>query len=139
MAERDIIKQWITLADMDLNTADFLAKNMFPPPLEIICFHCQQAAEKYLKGFLEFHDETPPRIHDIIELQKKCENYDPDFIKLEEFSKALTNFGVQPRYDLGMDIQKSDMLLSLKYAQSIKTFVQLMIPEFFQDHDQPCP
>jgi len=38
---------------MDLNTAEYL-KNMKPLPIEIICYHCQQSAEKYLKGYLVF-------------------------------------------------------------------------------------
>jgi len=36
---------------MDLGTAEYL-QNMSPLPLEIICYHCQQSAEKYLKGYL---------------------------------------------------------------------------------------
>jgi len=43
------LQQWKEIADSDLNLADFSAKNMWPVPFAIICFHCQQAAEKYLK------------------------------------------------------------------------------------------
>jgi HEPN domain-containing protein len=42
-------QEWQRLAAMDLNTAEYL-QNMSPLPLEIICYHCQQSAEKYLKG-----------------------------------------------------------------------------------------
>ena len=28
-----------------------------PLPLDTVCFHCQQAVEKYLKGFLAYHKE----------------------------------------------------------------------------------
>jgi hypothetical protein len=34
---------------------------MYPVPIEIVCFHCQQAAEKYFKSFLAYHDQEPPQ------------------------------------------------------------------------------
>ena len=43
------IQQWLEIADNDLAIADFSAKNMWPIPYAIICFHCQQSVEKYLK------------------------------------------------------------------------------------------
>jgi len=43
------LQQWIEIANSDLATAQYLAKNMWPVSYEIVCFHCQQAAEKYLK------------------------------------------------------------------------------------------
>ena len=45
------IKVWLEIASKDYNTALFL-RNMKPIPLEIICFHCQQSAEKDLKAYL---------------------------------------------------------------------------------------
>ena len=44
-------KEWLDLASMDFQCAEFLIQ-MCPMPLEIICYHCEQAAEKMLKGFL---------------------------------------------------------------------------------------
>ena len=38
--------EWIRIAEMDLSSAHHLYKNLQPKPLEIICFHTQQAAEK---------------------------------------------------------------------------------------------
>jgi HEPN domain-containing protein len=34
------------------------------------CFHCQQSAEKFLKGLLEDLGQTVPKTHDLIALQK---------------------------------------------------------------------
>ena len=48
-----IIDEWLRFANMDLDAAKFSFKTMHPAPLEIICFHCQQAAEKFLKSI--FH------------------------------------------------------------------------------------
>lgn len=44
-------QEWFDLAVMDMRSAEYLT-NMKPVPIEIICYHCQQSAEKYLKGYL---------------------------------------------------------------------------------------
>ena len=46
-------QEWQRIAAMDLSTAEYLL-GMSPLPIEIICYHCQQSAEKYLKGYLVF-------------------------------------------------------------------------------------
>ena len=51
MNYRDLSKEWLDYATKDLASARFLLK-MKPQPREIICFHCQQAAEKALKAYL---------------------------------------------------------------------------------------
>jgi HEPN domain-containing protein len=56
MSEKiDIVKQWIEKADHDLGTAQ-VTYLYLPKYRDTIAFHCQQAAEKYLKGFLLFLD-----------------------------------------------------------------------------------
>ena len=44
-------KEWLEFAAMDLDSAQFLL-GMRPVPVEIICYHCEQAAEKLLKAVL---------------------------------------------------------------------------------------
>ncbi|QNO15339.1 HEPN domain-containing protein [Alkalicella caledoniensis] len=39
-------KEWLRLAKMDLMSAEYLLKKN-PVPIEVICYHCQQSAEKY--------------------------------------------------------------------------------------------
>lgn len=42
--DKELVDEWFRFANMDLNTAKYLFENMHPAPLEIICYHCQQAA-----------------------------------------------------------------------------------------------
>ncbi|GHV92985.1 hypothetical protein AGMMS50268_34880 [Spirochaetia bacterium] len=62
------VEDWRLLAERDLSVAEYLAANMVPTPTQIIAYHCQQAAEKYLKGALVVLEEEPPYIHDLDEL-----------------------------------------------------------------------
>ena len=52
MKNEKLIKEWMDFAKMDYLTAKHLYGNMYPKPLEIICYHCQQSIEKLLKGVL---------------------------------------------------------------------------------------
>jgi len=38
--------EWVRLAEMDMATARHMFETFQPKPLEIVCFHAQQAAEK---------------------------------------------------------------------------------------------
>jgi HEPN domain-containing protein len=125
-------QEWRILAERDLDAAAFLSANMRPKPLEIICFHCQQAVEKYLKGFIAFHGEEPSYTHDLDELCKVCERYNASFSAIGSMCTQLTLFGVQPRYDIGMGITEADTNLVLQNAQLIKTFLQKEAPHLFQ-------
>ena len=46
------VNEWIIFSDRDLKTARHIYDTMQPVPLEIVCYHCQQSAEKALKAFL---------------------------------------------------------------------------------------
>jgi len=57
-----IVKEWLDFASRDINSAKYLL-GMLPVPLEIVCYHCEQAAEKALKGYLIYQNVEPPRTH----------------------------------------------------------------------------
>ena len=46
MKNEKLIKEWMDFAEMDYLTAKHLYGNMYPKPLEIICYHCQQSIER---------------------------------------------------------------------------------------------
>jgi HEPN domain-containing protein len=122
MDNRDIAQEWFAIANTDLASAVFL-QAMRPTPIEVICYHCQQAAEKYLKGFLALQGEPPQKTHDLLRLNKNCQQYDPSFITIEKSCLLLTDYGVNVRYPFPMDIDESDMHTALKHAQQVKEFV----------------
>ena len=64
------VAEWLRLANMDLDTAQYVFGNMYPKPCEIICYHCQQATEKFLKALALANDQEPLRTHDLVVLAK---------------------------------------------------------------------
>jgi len=72
MDEHALLREWFRLADQDLAYAKH-GLLMHPLPLEAICFHCQQAAEKYLKAYLVSAGVTePPKSYDLLRLCELC-------------------------------------------------------------------
>ncbi len=66
------IRGWLVKALDDVRGAEVdLAAN--PPLSGDALFHCQQAVEKALKGFLTFHDRPFRKTHDLDELATACE------------------------------------------------------------------
>jgi len=92
--------------------------------MEIICFHCQQAAEKYLKAFLVYNDQEPPKTHDLVEIAKLCANFNPDFSLMSPQCEYLFPFGVRTRYPSAHDPEDEDMKRALAYANDIIEFVK---------------
>ena len=93
------IYEWFRFGDNDLIAADHLLATLRPQILEIICYHCQQAVEKYLKGYLVFQGaEEPPKIHNLMALCELCSQSDSKFDGIVAKCNILNAYGVQPRY-----------------------------------------
>ena len=131
MDKQTELRQWIEIADSDFKAAQHMAKTMWPVPYEIICFHCQQAVEKYLKWVLVLHDIDPPKIHDLEELEKLCEKIIPQFETIYEKCAVLTEYAVHTRYPEEKQLEKHDMKRALEYSQSIREFVRNQFIEQF--------
>ena len=82
MSNRELAQEWFKVADMDLTSAAYL-QGMRPIPVEIICYHCQQSAEKFLKGYLAFCGEPIRKTHDLVQLNKLCQIHDGEFREIE--------------------------------------------------------
>jgi HEPN domain-containing protein len=129
MDKAEEFKQWFEIAQQDYATAEHCMTEMYPAPLAIICFHCQQSVEKDLKGYLVVHDENPPKIHDLVELCKLCEVIEPKFSQFMLTCSDLTQFGVVLRYPTEIQINTDDVSRLLRYAKEIKAFVSKKISE----------
>jgi HEPN domain-containing protein len=120
--DKEIILKWFAYGDRDLASANHLL-SLVPTPYENICYFCEQAVEKYLKGYLIHKGENPAKNHDIDKLCQICKKYDDRFDEVQEICDTLVHYGVKPRYpdsDLGID--NDDMLEAIDYAQKVKNF-----------------
>ena len=97
------VKAWFQKAANDLRGAEIdLAAS--PPLIEDALFHCQQAAEKALKGFLTAHDRPFRKTHDLDELGRACEEIDPTLSAVLAEARDLTVFAWEFRYPGGTSV-----------------------------------
>jgi len=90
-------KEWFAKGDSDLRNAEIVIMAE-DPSVDTICFHCQQAAEKYLKGFLVQHSISFPKTHDLDYLLALCLEMDEGFKEIKGAVRALTEYAVESRY-----------------------------------------
>ncbi|NLG79472.1 MAG: HEPN domain-containing protein [Firmicutes bacterium] len=94
---KDLARGWIRKAESDL--ADARRTVASEGPYDTACFHCQQAAEKYLKAFLAYHERPIPRTHDLEELARLCSAIDKTLVWENLDLEQLTDYAVAARYD----------------------------------------
>ncbi|MCX7011285.1 MAG: HEPN domain-containing protein [Candidatus Sumerlaeota bacterium] len=95
--ERDAAKPWIEKALHDLLSAD---NNLHAEecPADMVCFHCQQAAERFLKASLVAHNQDYPLSHDLLLLLDRVKRSRPEAESLRAALSILDPYAVGVRY-----------------------------------------
>lgn len=95
-----ITNEWLKKADSDFRYAKMSFEN-FDDFYAQICVLCHDAAEKYLKAYLIYHNINPERIHDLVTLHKQCvqvsEN-DAELVRTEEECRLLNQYYIPLKY-----------------------------------------
>ena len=95
--EIEIAKQWLAKAKNDLLNVDNNLKAE-EVPFDTVCFHCQQAAEKFLKAFLAGNKQPNPSTHDLFFILEKILVLDSKAKQLRDFLSVLMPYAVEIRY-----------------------------------------
>ncbi|NOY97755.1 MAG: HEPN domain-containing protein [Chloroflexi bacterium] len=125
MSENELLrvaKKWLAYADGDLRVAEH-SMNDVSPSYHTICFLCQSAGEKFLKGYLIVQGWRLEKTHDLLALLNHCVEYDASFGELVEGGTFLNEYVVAGRYpgDLSIDdIGRADAEEALLAAKSIR-------------------
>jgi len=119
----DIVKSWIEKGDHDLGTAQvtFL---YIPRYRDTIAFHCQQAVEKYLKGYLFLNNTDFKRTHNLNYLLSLVSQFDSVNDDLYDKVAELEDFSVEIRYpDTSIDLSDEDIHQALSIAREFRNYV----------------
>ena len=119
--ETKTVLEWFYFADADYDSA-LILNDAYRKHNEIICFHCQQAVEKYLKGFLCYNGVIPSKIHILETLCALCSEFDSSFNDIAKDCAYLSPFAVHARYPLEMEITSTSTVGSLEIVRMIKDF-----------------
>jgi len=118
MKIKDVL-EWIQIADEDIYSAQLLNEAL-RKPYEIICYHCAQATEKYLKGYLAYNNITTPKTHNLLLLHELCVEIDIAFENIRTECSLLNRFTNEIRYPHRIEIKEEDVNYSLNAVQRIK-------------------
>jgi len=100
------------------------------PVYHTICFLCQSAAEKFLKGYLISVGWKLEKTHDIVELLGHCARFDENFGLLIAEGAVLNEYIVAGRYPGDVFAEHIDSETSeeaLKAVKSIETQVKALM------------
>jgi HEPN domain-containing protein len=114
--------EWIEKAEGDISTARREYRARKQPNYDAVCFHAQQAAEKYLKAVLQENGRTIPRIHSLAELLAMLLKDDPSFLLIQNDLSVMENYSVQFRYP-GLSADKGEAKLALSSAERVRSFI----------------
>jgi HEPN domain-containing protein len=120
MKIKDVI-EWIQIADDDFDSAKILNESA-RKHYEIICYHCAQAVEKYLKGYLSYHDIIPQKNHNLLLLNEICIETDSAFENIRTECSLLNRFTNEIRYPHRIEINEEDVNYSLVAVEKIRSF-----------------
>jgi HEPN domain-containing protein len=119
----EFVHQWRLKAEEDLNAAKSLI-TYGASFLSTVCFHSQQAAEKYLKAFLTHHQVEFPKTHDIDELLDLITPIDGNLSESLRDVIVLTNYGVDVRYPGDLpSVTASDAQQAVELAEKVRRLV----------------
>ena len=124
--QNEYLKNWLILANEDIAVIDNLFKSDLELYARAICFHAQQAAEKFLKAFLIYKNVDFPKTHDLEFLLSECKKLDKSGFDFDFGS--LTDFGVSVRYPDDFIIpEKEDTAHFRQIAKEVKKVVEARI------------
>lgn len=115
--------EWVEKADGDFVTAGRELRARRHPNYDAVCFHAQQVAEKYLKSFLQEHNRTFPKTHNLIELLELCLVVDPDFEIQRNLLIVLDRYAVRYRYP-GDTADKDEARDAYRTAKVLRAFLR---------------
>jgi HEPN domain-containing protein len=129
--ELELARQWVVKTGNDLLNADnnLHAKTI---PLDTVCFHCQQAVEKYLKAFLVGKEHIYPPTHDLPAILENILSINADAEQLRDNLVLLMPYAVEVRYpdDFFMP-SLQDAREAREAANSVKSWLENAFPEIF--------
>jgi len=111
-------REWIRKAEADYRAARLLHGGS-EPLHDQVSFHCQQAAEKYLKGLLEELAMPVAKTHDLERLLNVLLPQHPPLRSVRRGLRFLTNFAVEPRYP-GEWTTKRQAISALRWAGKVR-------------------
>lgn len=128
-ATSELTRTWLVKARADLGSARKLASGPDAYP-DVAIYHCQQAAEKAIKGLLTFYGQRFEKVHSLPLLVTQAMKLRPEFSDLLDASERLTPYATLFRYP--GDILEPDpieLTQAMTDAEQFYAFILEILPQ----------
>jgi HEPN domain-containing protein len=126
----EYITEWVRKAEEDYETAITLIRKRKRRTPNVVCFHCQQRAEKYLKAFLVQQGVIFSKTHDLRELRRLAVETDPAIDLITALLLDLNPYAVEFRYP-GKEAAVEEAYETVTAMKTVRRFLRskLGLPE----------
>ena len=121
-----LFAEWVDKAEADYQSAVALHRRRKAPLPDIVCYHCQQCVEKYLKARLTEAGLAFPRTHDLLQLLNLCVLVEPLWSIYAKRADAMTDYAVDFRYP-GHSATLREARVAFKHCRSLRAEVRRSI------------
>jgi HEPN domain-containing protein len=121
-----LVNDWIDKAEGDYHAAGRELRVRKMPAYHVTCFLSQQCAEKYLKAFLQFHEQEIPKIHKLIDLLVLTKQVDSSLEILRPDLEVLERYSVRVRYP-GTTAEKEDARAAFSAVKIVREMIRRML------------
>ncbi len=122
----DETRKWVQRAQSDLRAAEICATELPATAL----FHCQQAAEKYLKAYLTWNQKAFRKTHELQELAAASALIDPALGSVLDPAEALSKYAWRFRYPgAPYEPDIAEAALGRTLAEQVRAEISCRLPE----------
>ncbi len=114
---------WLEMAKKDIKGAEILFE--YDGDYGLICFHCQQAIEKYLKGYLISKTGILQEGHSLVKLCKKAIDFNDVFKEFLKDCAFVNTYYIETRYpsEDPLNITEEEVLTCFSITRSIMELI----------------
>jgi HEPN domain-containing protein/predicted nucleotidyltransferase len=124
----DLARHYVLKAESDLLTANLILRET-EGPYDTVCFHAQQAVEKYLKTVLALHGARIKKTHQLDKLIKSCLSVQdlPDLHGPQ--LERLSNYAIEARYAPGFWPNRLEAEQAVELAEHLTKTIREHLPQ----------
>lgn len=127
-AKHSLVRNWLMKARRDVLSARRLARGK-EPYFDTAIYHCQQAAEKAIKGWLVYHDLSFEKTHDLRLLVTLAAEAEPKFADWFEVAEQVSPYATAYRYPGEvLEPDESEYQQAFKSTSGLYDFVCTLLP-----------
>lgn len=133
MKLRRDVRDWVVKAEQDVAAASTLLRKRKPALNDVVCFHAQQCAEKYLKALLTKYRLAFPKTHDLLDLMGLAKRREPTLELIRPMLEYLQPYAIDFRYP-GESATRREAQQATRFVLRVRETIRRLLHETISRH-----